>query len=55
MRYQSFFISLCVVSVLSILLIPAVNAATPQYTFQWVAYGNGNIILPYGFTITKKN
>jgi hypothetical protein len=35
MRYQSFFISLCVVLALLIFLIPGVNAATPQYTFQW--------------------
>jgi DNA-binding beta-propeller fold protein YncE len=53
MRYQSFFICLCAVSVLSILLIPGVNADTPQYTFQWVAYGNGNIIQPYGIAVNS--
>jgi len=35
------------------MLLPGVNAATPPYTFLWVAYGNGNITLPYGIAVNS--
>ena len=48
MRFQSFFISLCVVSVLLVMLIPGVNADTPEYTFQWAVPPLGGFMNPRG-------
>jgi len=48
MTYQSFILSLCVVSAFLGMLIPGVNTDTPDYTSQWAVPSVSGIHAPSG-------